>query len=292
MTPAMTERFSLYAPAVSIDSNPLHALSRSACLCLRHSVTKGQADIIDAWLRQRTDAGLRLDSSAVDVLTSLSGGGPRHLQLGRDAHVPPGLASLTRVETVLFSRADGISRWLSVLPNVRFVRILLHGDEVDAAELAPSLLGLSVGEGGIYNSRALTTARKLRVIELRDVRLDDFAAIGDLPELRALRLARIGPLTSLRPLAGHRAMRSLALQDLVHLRSLDVLSSLPMLESIELRGLWQFAIPDAQPLFAVPRLARASVDIGGRRKNVEIIKRLGLPPAQRFDAERLSLELT
>jgi hypothetical protein len=244
------------------------------------------------WVAERPDACLRLEGSAVNVLTSLSGG-PRHLLLGRDAHVPPRLASLTRVETVLFSRADGVARWLSVLPNVRFVRILLHGDDLDAAAIAtPSLLGLSLGEGRVRNARALSDTRGLRVIELRDVRLDDFAAIGDLPELRALRLARVGPLTSLRPLAGHRAMRSLALQDLVHLRSLDVLSSLPMLESVELRGLWQFAIPDAQPLFAVPRLARASVDIGGRRKNVEIIKRLGLPPAQRFDAERLSLALT
>ncbi len=48
---------------------------------------------------------------------------------------------------------------------------------------------------------------------------------------------------------------------------------LQKLEQLELDGLWQFDVPDVEPLLAMPALVRAKVDIGGRRKNVELYKR-------------------
>ena len=46
------------------------------------------------------------------------------------------------------------------------------------------------------------------------------------------------------------------------------------LEQLELLGFWQFSIAEVEPLLALPRLLRAEIDIGGRRKNVELYRRV------------------
>ncbi|HEY1427971.1 MAG TPA: hypothetical protein VGF18_00225, partial [Candidatus Tumulicola sp.] len=109
-----------------------------------------------------------------------------------------------------------------------------------------------------------------------------------LASLRSLRLSAIERLSSIEALRGHCGLRALWLQRLPFLNSLNVLGTLPALESLQLSKLWQFDLRDTAVLFDIPALQRVSVDVGGRRKNVEVEKRLGLPLAYRLDAKRFT----
>ena len=251
---------------------------------LREALPDTQARAVGAWLEERSDATLRLEPPAFDVLLRLQGAEPLRLLIG-SGPPPQGLLPLERVGCVTFFTGDAIAAWLSVLPAVRVARIALRGARFDAAQLAgASLSGCSIVEGSVVNLRALE-ATGLGALELRDVAVDRFEDVGALPQLRALRASAVERVRSLSGLSGHVELRSLWLQRLPHLERLSDLLALPSLESLELAGLWQFGMPDAEVLYSLPRLARASIDIGGRRKNVEIDKRLRLPPAAPFCLE-------
>ncbi len=45
------------------------------------------------------------------------------------------------------------------------------------------------------------------------------------------------------------------------------------LEQLELLDLWQLELGDVMPLCELPHLVRAQIDVGGRRKNVELYRR-------------------
>lgn len=252
---------------------------------LREALSETQAGAVAEWLEERAGATLRLESPAFDALRRLQGAASMRLLLG-NGPPPRGLSPLERIEHVTFSAGDFVSAWLRVLPGVRVVRITLRGGRFDAAQLAgASLAGCSIVEGSVVNLRALE-ATGLRALELRDVAVDRFEDVGALPRLRALRASAVERVRSLSGLSGHARLRSLWLQRLPHLERLSDLLALPSLESLELAGLWQFGMLEAEVLYSLPRLARAGIDIGGRRKNVEIDKRLRLPPAAPFCLER------
>ncbi|MEO7202327.1 MAG: hypothetical protein ABI431_05970 [Candidatus Tumulicola sp.] len=267
----------------------MRTLPPDACLHLREALPETLSREVVAWLEERPDATLRLDSLAFQLLQRLGAAAPRRLVLG--AGPPPtGLPALQRVECVTFSASKGIGGWLRRLPNARIVRVALRGTRFDATQAAGvPLAALSIVEGSVANLRALQ-ATGLRALELRDVAVDRFDDVGALPQLRALRVSAVERVRSLSGLSGHAQLRSIWLQRLPHLERLSDLLALPSLESLELAGLWQFGMLDADVLYSLPRLARASIDIGGRRKNIEINKRLRLPPAAPFCLEREASE--
>jgi hypothetical protein len=92
------------------------------------------------------------------------------------------------------------------------------------------------------------------------------------PTLRALRLAWIPTPVDLRALAA-LPLHTLHLEELRELRSVNALARFTSLQQLEMLGFWQLTLDDVTPLLAHQNLVRAEIDIGGRRKNVELYKR-------------------
>jgi hypothetical protein len=103
------------------------------------------------------------------------------------------------------------------------------------------------------------------------------------PTLRALRLAWIATPVDLRALAA-LPLHALHLEELRELRGVDALARFTSLQQLEMLGFWQLTLADVEPLLAHPRLVRAEIDIGGRRKNVELYKRANWAYPWPFDA--------
>ncbi|HXM06989.1 MAG TPA: hypothetical protein VN936_05975 [Candidatus Acidoferrum sp.] len=281
-TTTMTHVYALRPGGLS----KLDALPPDACLYLCDRLSQAEARTISGWLQARPGSTLRFDGPAgelIDRFDTL----PRNIEIGRDA-VPLHARSFDRVERVTFSGSSHPGRWLQHFPNARVVRIALHGGRLDAGDVAVSqLTALSLAEGTVTNLTALHGADELRTLELRDVAVDAFESVGRLGGLRSLRLCAVERLASIQALRDHGRLRSLWLERLPFLRRLSDLQSLPALESLDLSALWQFGMHDAEVLFALPALRRAGIDIGGKRKNIEIIKRLRLPavPPYSFEGE-------
>jgi hypothetical protein len=92
------------------------------------------------------------------------------------------------------------------------------------------------------------------------------------PTLRALRLAWISVPVDLRELEALN-LHTLHLEELRDVRGVDALGRLGSLRQLEMLGFWQLTLREVEPLLAHPHLVRAEIDIGGRRKNVELYKR-------------------
>jgi hypothetical protein len=259
----------------------LDALPANATLHLRDRPTQAEVEEISNWLEVRPESTLRVEPPACELLDGF-GTLPFNLELDRGA-VPPNGRSFDRVARVTFSGARYAGGWLECFPNAHVVRVDLHGETMDAAGVAlERLTALSLVEGTVTNLAALDRALELRTLELRDVALDSFEPVGRLHALRSLRLCAVERVGSLAPMRGHRKLTDLWLERLPHLLSLRDLGALPALESLALIALWQFGMAEAETLYGIPTLRRASIDIGGRRKNVEISKRLCLPETGRF----------
>jgi hypothetical protein len=114
-----------------------------------------------------------------------------------------------------------------------------------------------------------TLPADLEVLELSHVAL---ASLEFPPALRALRLAWISTPIDLRALAG-LPLHTLSLEELRDVRGIDALARMPSLRQLEMLGFWQLRLDDVLWLVALRNLVRAEIDIGGRRKNVEIYKR-------------------
>jgi hypothetical protein len=263
----------------------LDALPPDACLHLRDRLSRVEVRTISGWLQAHPGSTLRLDHPAGELLDRFDTL-PRNIEIGRDA-VSPDARSFDRVERVTFFGSSHPGRWLRNFPNARVVRIALHGGRLDAGDVAVGqLTALSLAEGAVTNLTALHDAHELRTLELRDVAVDAFESVGRLGALRSLRLCAVERLASIQPLRGHRQLRSLWLERLPFLQRLSDLQSLPALESLDLSALWQFGMRDAEVFFALPALRRAGIDIGGKRKNVEIVKRLQLPAVAPYSFAR------
>jgi hypothetical protein len=92
------------------------------------------------------------------------------------------------------------------------------------------------------------------------------------PTLRALRLAWISTPVDLRELAA-LPLHTLHLEELRELRGIEALARFAALQQLEMLGFWQLTLADVEPLLVHRNLVRAEIDIGGRRKNVELYKR-------------------
>ncbi len=92
--------------------------------------------------------------------------------------------------------------------------------------------------------------------------------------LRALRLARVTTPVDLRTLAA-LPLHTLALEQLREVRGVEALAGWASLEQLEMLGFWQLELDDVMPVVQLQGLVRAEIDIGGRRKNVELYRRAG-----------------
>lgn len=244
----------LQAVAQTAAARPAHTAIRL------YGAAAAQAGEIAAW----APASLALDARAL----------PSHL---------PAFAGVRELE--LTGVPDGgLAPLLRAFPNLRSLRVAAPAGEIGVREFAGAsqLNALAIAGAAVKPSAVGATLPHLRVLELRDVRVCGERALDELLErapLRALRLCRVTPLRSLAPLAGLRALDVLALQDLTAVDDLAPLHALQALRSLDVRGMWQLGVPDLGFVLDLPHLERLHVDIGGRRKNVELYKRrtLALP---------------
>jgi hypothetical protein len=142
------------------------------------------------------------------------------------------------------------------------------------AEVFPSLKALRVMAGAKrVNPRAIARVAGLEHLDLSHVSggPETLEQLAPLAKLRALRVARLDGVRSLRGLDALTSVKTLSVEHL----HLDTLAPLPLcasLEQLELHGMWQFTIDDMAWLPDLPRLVRAEIDIGGRRKNLELYR--------------------
>ena len=143
------------------------------------------------------------------------------------------------------------NRWNPTFPtDSRYLRIAGRGVTVDPRELAARF-------------------PYLEVLDCSGVALTSLAFP---PTLRALRLAWVATPVDLRELAALQ-LQALHLEELRNLRGVDALAHFASLQQLEMLGFWQLTLDQVRPLLDLPYLLRAEIDIGGRRKNVEIYKR-------------------
>ena len=189
--------------------------------------------------------------------------------------VPANLPEFARVRRLAI---DGAGRDLGAVlarfPSLDALAIDARGDRVDARALADAarLTALSLSGARLEASASLAHSG-IRVLELRETSLDDAGALLALASLRALRLDAVPNLGSIEALRGHPSLEALALEAQTGLDDVSPVASLPRLTSLTLTGAWQLEVRDVAFLTAMPQLERLEIDIGGRRKNVEIYAR-------------------
>jgi hypothetical protein len=174
---------------------------------------------------------------------------------------------------------------LAAFPALETLQADLRGGTFDLATLAyaPNLRRLSLANARLRGQWRAETPPGLKVIELRDMPAGGVDELLRVPGTVALRLSRIGEMRSIDALGGHANLRVVALEALTHVDSVQVLATLPRLESLDVRGLWQLSLDDVAFIPSMFGLRRLAIDIGGRRKNVEIYKKVRLPKPPPFD---------
>jgi hypothetical protein len=135
----------------------------------------------------------------------------------------------------------------------------------------PNLRHLRIAGSFRVDARTLADFHELNALDLAGVELVSPNALTAL-RLRALRLARIQERIDLQSFASLR-LRALSLEWLRDLRGVDSIAQWDSLEQLEMLGFWQLSLDDLMPLVDVANLIRAEIDIGGRRKNVELYRR-------------------
>jgi hypothetical protein len=251
------------------------------------SVPLGTADLeaVAAWARRDASASIRLYGAAARQIETVLREIPvTRLTLAgecpsRRSPLVPGVRELA-----LEGWFDGTAALLARFAELETLRIDAHGRAFAAAPLAelPSLRRLSVTAATLRDTGALEHSR-LRAVELVHCAAADLQPLLRCGSLEALRLAALERLRSVDALAYHASLRVVALERLLHLDSLRPVATLAALESLALEELWQFNVGDAAFVKELPSLRRLTVDFGGRRKNVEIAKWLGLPEADPFE---------
>lgn len=129
--------------------------------------------------------------------------------------------------------------------------------------------------------RDLLDAENLESVELFGVRLEDAQALGQMPNLRALRLTRTSGIKSLAWLASSNVTH-LILEGLTHVDDLSPLAEMPILEHLTLRGMWQFGVDQYDWIDRCARLRGLTIDAGGRRKTIEVYRRRRFAAAQPY----------
>ncbi len=160
--------------------------------------------------------------------------------------------------------------------NVRELTLDTPLERLDLGAAFPNLHALHVTAGAkSIDFAALAAVPQLEMLDCSHVSVvagHGLEPLARLRHLQSLRLARVDGLRSLCALERLPALHTLAVEH-QHLDSLAPLPLCASLEQLELLGMWQYSIEDLAWVQALPRLLRAEIDIGGRRKNVELYRR-------------------
>ncbi|HVA32679.1 MAG TPA: hypothetical protein VNG31_00940 [Candidatus Baltobacteraceae bacterium] len=271
------------------DALELSLLPSGARVQWRAALRADELETVARWVAARERAAIRLYASACAQLEALSRWPLEQLTL--DARtIPSAVPQIAFVSDLTLESVPGDLRAVvDAFPSLQALRIFGRGAAIDASALrdARKLAHLSIASARVEGVHALTHL-PLRSIELRDLTIDagDLDAVLRLPRLRALRLARIESVRRLDALRAHPQLAVLSLDGLLHLDDVSVVATLPRLESLSMHGLWQLALDEVDFIPQMTSLRRLTLDIGGRRKNVEIYKRKPLPRALPFEAAR------
>jgi hypothetical protein len=234
--------------------------------------------IVEQLVAARADTSVRLHEGAAAQANAVA----RWANLARleldTARMPDARATFPSITHL---KLDGVpanlATALATFPALQTLSIRARGGAIDARafSVASALRVLDLNGAAITHARALETLPHLRVLDVRDALADDADALLRLP-VEALRLARVAGVRSIDALRGHPALRTLSLSGFLNLEDVSAIAALEYLTSLELLGLWQFDIADVAFIQTMPALRRLRIDIGGRRKNVEIYKQRSL----------------
>lgn len=155
------------------------------------------------------------------------------------------------VESLVIAGRVRVETIAALFPRLRALRIAVRDMCVDARDL-------------VYCS-------SLEVLDCSGVTLAHAETLAGLTRLGALRIARVRAF-DVRRLDGVRAA-ALAFESIGDLRDVRALATREDLVQLELLDLWPCELGDVMPLVDLPNLIRAEIDIGGRRKNVELYRR-------------------
>jgi len=234
-----------------ITETHLAALPSGALLAWSRLLSATAIAYIRNHVAMRADTRLRLQDAAATQAPEFAGFAFRELTLSGPYSV---VVPFPRVRELMLDAPLGQHMLAELFPNLQALRIAASAKRVDLRAIA-------------------------RLAQLEHLDLSHVSAVGEalehlapLQNLRALRLARLDELRSLRGIDALANLRTLSVEHLY----VDTLAPLPLctsLEQLELHGMWQFAIDDVAWLHDLPRLVRADIDIGGRRKNLELYRR-------------------
>jgi hypothetical protein len=266
-------RSSVRAVRSPVEPGMLEALDGPAIVGWHEPLAPNDLARVKALAASNPRVTIRLHGAAVAQVDALTEWPLASVEL-ESRRLPNALATLPRVlELVLDGVPAHLERTIAALPALQTLRIRARGERVDATALATAhgLEHLELRDAFVTHANRLAALASLRRVDIEDASLDDAAHLLRMP-LQALRLARIGSFKSLTALREHPTIRTLALDGLLDIDDLGPLATIARLESLDVRGLWQFEISDLAFVRSLPVLRRLHVDIGGRRKNAEIYR--------------------
>jgi hypothetical protein len=268
------------------DGRTLASLPAGARIQWREPLAGADLARAVGWLHLNPEASLRLYGRACDQLGALARGPFVPARLALDAtRLDTGLSLPGVGDLTLAGTPTDWAAALAAFPALETLQADLRGGAFDLATLAhaPKLRRLSLANARLRGEWQVESPPGLKVIELRDMPAVRVEELLRLPGTVALRLSRIGEMRSIDALTGHANLRVVALEALTHVDCVHVLATLPRLESLDVRGLWQLSLDDVAFIPTMLGLRRLGIDIGGRRKNVEIYKKVRLPKPPPFD---------
>lgn len=137
--------------------------------------------------------------------------------------------------------------------------------------------------GDAFDARQLAAYPTLEALHVSNMRLDHPSAIAELPNLHHLALRNVRGLRDLAWLE-RTLLEALSLDGVLGVDDVSPIERMPRLEQLELRGAWQLSLADVGWLRDAPNLVGLTLDIGGRRKNLEIFKARPRPYAVAYPA--------
>ena len=173
-----------------------------------------------------------------------------------------------RVESLALGGAELDS--IALPPRLRALRLSGGGGSLDALLSLP--LEILAIDRGAFDTAPLVAHPTLAVLSVANL---PAAALAVGARLRAIRTSGV-PLRTLEGLRSGSALERVECSRCDALESIDALAALPMLRELALEGCWRLDLQATIAFLQQLPLQALRIDIGGRRKNVEVDKRLQL----------------
>ncbi len=244
-------------------------IDRAAMRCIELHDATPLATIREAPPGTRFAASGELAPEVRDALVERAPRGAFALQLaygGCELLDEPRIAA--GVESLALSGAD-LDR-LVLPPKLRALRLSGGGGSLRALLALP--LEILAIDRGAFDTAPLVEHATLAALSLANLPAEA-ASVGS--RLRALRTIGV-PLRTLESLRSGRALERFECSRCDALESIDALAALPALRELGLEGCWRLDLHATIEFLGRLPLRALRIDIGGRRKNVEVDKRLKL----------------